>query len=333
MSTAVEKKLEGNAQSFEDYWARCQRDPIYVILGVQGSGTNLLRRLLERTFDVSVLRDRSRVFNIAAELGLRPEASEVRRAFRRLRAQIVASQMGRGRRQDGSYVAEPFSGLERAFDMVRPTSGAELARLVYAYRAFSFGASVMAIKSDDLWERIAHIDDVLPDRRVILITRDFRDNLVSVTGKHFGPVEPVCAALYVKDRFRWYEQEYRRAGTAGYHVRFEALLSEPGPCLERLGRFFGWTPSVDPHAVGSMFRRRPNRVGRFASLSPRNRMWCEALLRDELVRYGYELEFDAADPPAAVVRLALQMKDALRRVPQKMRTTAARFGRSRGWGR
>jgi hypothetical protein len=326
MSTTV----QSCARSFEDYWASCRDDPIYVVLGVQGSGTNLLSRLLRRTFGVSVLRDRSRVFNIASELGPRPEASEVRRAFGRLRAYIASSGMGRGRRQDRSYVTEPFRGLEEAFDVVRPESGAELARLVYAYRAFSLGAPLMAIKSDDLWERIAYIDDVLPNRRVILITRDFRDNLVSVTGKHFGPVEPVCAALYVRDRFRRYEQEYARAGSAGHHVRFEELLSEPGASLERLGRFFGWQSCVDPHEVGSTFRRRPNKVGRFALLSSRNRMWCEALLRDELVRYGYELEFAAADPPAPVVHLALRVKDAFRRVPQKVRTTAARLGRSRG---
>jgi hypothetical protein len=115
-------------------------------------------------------------------------------------------------------------------------------------------------------------------------------------------------------------------------VRFEELLSEPGPSLDRLGRFFGWQARVDPHEVGSTFRPRPNKVGKFAVLSSRNRMWCEALLRDELVRYGYELEFDAADPPAPVVHLAIRIKDAFRRIPQKVRTTAARLGRSRGAG-
>lgn len=318
MSTAAGYPVQEKAENFEEFWARSVNDPIYVILGVQGAGTNLLSRLLRRTFGVSVLRDQSAVFNIAAELGPTPSPSEVRHAFGRVQRWIARWQRRRG-------VSLPFQGLGEAFDIVRPTNGAELARLVYAYRAFMFGARLMAIKSDDLWASIAHIDTVLPNRRIVLLTRDFRDNLVSVTGKHFGPIEPVCAALYVRHRFRLYEQEYHRAGVSGYHVRFEDVLSEPGRCLEELGRFFGWAPRVDPHDVGSTFRRRPNKIGKFRALSTRKRKWCEALLRDELVRWGYALEFDAADPPNLAMRLGLRLTDAVRRVPQKIRTMYARL--------
>jgi hypothetical protein len=45
----------------------------------------------------------------------------------------------------------------------------------------------MAIKSDDLWETIGHIDMVLPNRRIVLLTRDFRDNLLSITKKDSDP--------------------------------------------------------------------------------------------------------------------------------------------------
>ena len=71
------------------------------------------------------------------------------------------------------------------------------------------------------------IDAVLPNRRLLLITRDFRDNLLSVAGKEFGPVEPLCAAQYVKKQIDRYAAEYRRTGNRALHVKFETLVSSP----------------------------------------------------------------------------------------------------------
>ena len=102
----------------------------------------------------------------------------------------------------------------------------------------------MAIKSDDLWETIGHIDAVLPNRRIVLLTRDFRDNLLSITNKDFGPVEPLIAARYVKTRFARYDREYQRTPDAQrIHVRYEDLL--------RTGRICG--------PVREHFRRRARR--------------------------------------------------------------------------
>ena len=87
---------------------------------------------------------------------------------------------------------------------------AELAQFVYAYGAYKLGTTLMAVKSDDLWEQLDRIDSVIPNRRIVLLTRDFSDNLLSITKKDFGPIEPFVAARYVHGRFLRYEQEFKR---------------------------------------------------------------------------------------------------------------------------
>jgi hypothetical protein len=89
----------------------------------------------------------------------------------------------------------------------------------------------MAIKSDDLWETIDRIDAVLPNRRTIFLTRDFRDNLLSVAGSDFGPIDPLHAARYVKHQVSVYEREYARTAsqsTVSSAVRRSARRSRDG---------------------------------------------------------------------------------------------------------
>jgi hypothetical protein len=138
------------------------------------------------------------------------------------------------------------------------------------------------------------LDRVLPNRRVVLLTRDFRDNVMSVVGKSFGPRMPAVAAEYVHSRFVHYEREYRRRG--GAHVRFEDLVAAPVPAIEALGREIAW---------------------------------CESILRRELLEYGYGLETSGSRRPTAWDRTGMRGADAALRVPQKLR----RLGRRLGWGR
>jgi hypothetical protein len=187
-------------ESFPTFFARVRQQPVYVILGVQGSGTNLLRSILVRAFRFSVVQDKALVFKTAAQLGAAPSPEDVRRQFKRLKTHLVPSTVARKTRQlvktNGS-----FAGIERHFDEAGPRTAADLATFVYGYSAYSLGTSLMAVKSDDLWEHIGQMDLLMPNRRVILLTRDFRDNLLSITKKDFGPLEPFVAARYVSHRF------------------------------------------------------------------------------------------------------------------------------------
>ena len=58
--------------SFGEFQQQVAGEPVWVVLGVQGSGTNLLSRVLERSFGFSLIEDGSVIFKTAAQLGLAP---------------------------------------------------------------------------------------------------------------------------------------------------------------------------------------------------------------------------------------------------------------------
>ena len=313
--------------AFGEFFNASKDWPVYVILGVQGAGTNLLRRFLVPAFNFSVLQDRSLIFNAAARLGQNPSAADIRRQFDFVRESMFPS------RVTSKYTLQlmprrktvPFRGMEEHFDPTMITSAADFARFFYAYRAFSMGTNLMAIKSDDLWEQIAAIDDVIPHRRVILITRDFRDNLLSIAGKPFGPIEPICAAQYVKERFVPYAAVYARAGEHGHHVRYESMLDNPRQFLLDFRDRFDLTFAKQPDDVLAQRKLRPNRVGKWHKLPPAELAACEALLREELAAFGYTPVTSDAKPPDAATLLAARTRDAWKRVPQKLRILANRL--------
>src|SRR5688572_10429353 len=244
---------------FRAFFETTKHEPIYVILGVQGSGTNLLRKVLLDVFNFSVIQDQSIVFNAAATLGSQPTVDEVQRQFDFVHSRVAPSTLTRKTQRLVRGNAS-FDGIEQQFDPRQIKSGTEFARFVYAYGAYTRGTTLMAIKSDDLWEHIDQIDRVLPNRRIILLTRDFRDNLLSITKKDFGPVEPLVAAQYVKERFAHYEAEYRRTPEEHrYHVRYEDLLEAPEVFLSGFRTHFRLNgPEPSPNTVDKSRIRRQN---------------------------------------------------------------------------
>lgn len=315
------------APSFDAFFARMKAEPVYVILGVQGSGTNLLRSILVRAFNFSIVQDQSLVYNAAARLGPAPTAAMVQRQLGAIRSMLFPSPLMRkvGRRIKSNA---SFAGFENQLAHANVTRASDLALLVYAWAAFSRGTTLMAIKSDDLWQTLDRIDTVLPNRRIILLTRDFRDNLLSITKKDFGPVEPVVAARYVKERFAHYDAEYRRTAPASrFHVRYEDLLESPDAFVEQIGAHFGLAAAGALPGPVDTGRIRRNNKRKWAVLSPGELAQCEAILRGELQTYGYGTECDPVDPPEGWPWLTARARDSVRRVPQKLRTLARRAGR------
>jgi hypothetical protein len=310
--------------TFTDYLANTRDEPVYVVLGVQGSGTNLLVRLLTRIFNFSATLDRSLVFNAAARLGTSPSREAVQREIKHVLAHIFPSPLTRKFSKYAIKDNKPFAGLETALEAATINTGADLARVVYAYRAFSLGTRRMAIKSDDIWETIDAIDEVLPNRRVILITRDFRDNLVSITGKDFGPRDPVAAALYVKERLTKYSAEYRRSLPTAFHVKFSTLVESPRAFVDEFARHFQLEPAADPDAVISEFPFRSGKIEKWRALPPQELAWCEGILYDDLVEFGYPPVTPSPQPPDLLARVQAHGRDAVKRVPQKIRATLER---------
>jgi hypothetical protein len=315
----------GRPELFREYFEKSRQAPIYVILGVQGSGTNLLGRLLTKLFGFSVMRDRSAVFNAAARLGLRPTTQDVEREIERFKALVWPSSLRRKLSKHVMRKNKPMDGLAGELVATSIGSGADFARLIYTYRAFGLGASHIAIKSDDLWENIGRIDEVIPTRRIILLTRDFRDNLLSVGGKQFGPIEPVCAAKYVKNQLAFYAPEYRRAGSAGYHMTYEALLNNTRELVDDFARHFQLAPRVDLDVAVPALKFRPNKIGKWKRLPQQELSWCEGILRDELLEFGYPLATASPEVPGTAHMLLATARDKARRFPQKVRRMMARM--------
>jgi hypothetical protein len=312
---------------FAAYFAQARLEPIYVILGVQGSGTNLLRRLLDTAFNFSVVQDQSVVFNVALALGNTPTPHAIARAYDGLLSRMLPSAIERKAlrrvKTNGS-----FDGVERAFDPSVIKTGEDLARFVYAYSGYSRQSRYLAIKSDDLWETIADIDAVLPNRRIILLTRDFRDNLLSITNKDFGPKDPLVAAAYVKERFRHYDAEFQRMpADRRLHVTFEELLDAPEAFVSRFWGHFGLgQPGEAPPSIETGTIRRNNKR-KWAVLAPRRLEAVESVLREELVRYGYRLDTAASPAPSSGEWFAARVRDTVQRVPQKIRKYATRLAK------
>ena len=310
---------------FEEFYCTARELPIYVILGVQGSGTNLLRSILADAFNFSVVQDQSLVFEAAIKAGSRPSPEAVRRLFAALRERAVPSMITRKTRRrlktNGS-----FAGLEDHFDSAIINSGTDLAYFMYAYSAYSLGTTLMAIKSDDLWQSIQHMDAVLPNRRVVLLTRDFRDNLLSITKKQFGPIHPLVSAEYVRRRFAVYAAEYRRTPAPHrLHVRYEDLLECPDKVIAALREQFQLGGRSDAAPPVDHGRIRRNNRRKWASLSPRQLALCEAVLRDELQAWGYGTECQPVPPPGPAAWLMARGRDAAQRVPQKLQNFAHRL--------
>jgi len=313
--------------AFDEHLEATRDEPVYVILGVQGSGTNLLCRLLVRIFNFSMMLDRSLVYNAGARLGASPTQEAIAREIQHVTSHIFPGTLTRKLSKYAIRDNEPFVGLGHVLDPGGIHSGADLARRVYSYRAFAKKTRLMGIKSDDIWETIGAIDEVLPNRRIVLITRDFRDNLVSITGKAFGPVEPLRAASYVKERLTPYAAEYRRAGDSAFHVDFAALVNSPRQVIDRLAQHFALTPAVDPDTVITKFRFRQGKIEKWRALRPDQLAWCEGILYDELVEFGYTPVTASRTIPDGTVRAEAVVRDIIGRVPQKVRHLAGRFKR------
>jgi hypothetical protein len=312
---------------FPEFYARINDQPIYVVLGVQGSGTNLLRSILVNAFNFAFVKDQALIYNAAARLGERPSAEAIQQEFAKIRRRLFPSALTR-KTSRRIKTNSSYAGIVEQFAAADIRSAADFARFVYAYGAYTRGTPLMAIKSDDLWETIGHIDNVLPNRRIILLTRDFRDNLLSIANKDFGPIEPLVAARYVKDRFAFYDAEFRRTPPERrLHVKYEELLEAPDAFVSEFARHFGLTADGELPPPVNTGRIRRNNTRKWAGLPPRELAQCEAILREELHRYGYGTECEPVPPPGPATWLMAKGRDTAKRVPQKFGVMVNRLRR------
>jgi hypothetical protein len=129
----------------------------------------------------------------------------------------------------------------------------------------------------------------------------------------------------VKRQFKLYDAEYRRSGDHGFHVTFETLVEEPRRFVDDFAKHYGIAPAVDPDTTLDAFPFRPNKVAKWKQLDAQTLSWCEGLLEAELRAYGYGLATSAPTVPSLSVVLAARARDAVKRIPQKLRTSGTRL--------
>ena len=314
------------AESFPAFFARARQLPVFLILGVQGSGTNLLRSVLVAAFNFSIVQDQALVVRHAARLDGQPSREAIDKEFRRLMMHIQPDGLTRKTRRLIKTNAS-YAGVADVFDAGMVQSAADFATFFYSYGAYARATDLMAVKSDDLWEQIDHLDRVVPNRRIVLLTRDFRDNLLSVTNKDFGPVEPLVAAQYVRDRFRCYEREFDRTPAAHrYHIRYEDLLASPQAIVSAFAQHFGLPLTPEGAEAVDRLRIRSGNTRKWLVLGHDTVASCEGLLQAELTRYGYGTG-DTVVSPGPSQLTAARCRDTVRRIPQKIRKLAKRLSK------
>lgn len=313
-----------SSSDFTDYCSTFADQPKYVILGCQGSGTNMASRLLQSIFRFSVVHDRSLIFNSAAALVGSFNELNASAQFDHFCKRVFPGDIRKRFMLKRHYrQAKHFKNMPRKLDFSLINSPAEFAHYLYAYHGFSTGATHLGLKSDDIWESLEFMDDVLPNRRYLLLVRDPRDNALSISNKDFGPRNLFVTSAYVKRRMDLYRSAAERMKKEDVIiVRYEDLLSQPIRELERISNQWNLTPVEDIASQVKKNNIRRNNQKKWLLLSKPQLETCESILKDLIVAYGYELNLPSHNSTVgAIKRLGWQMSDVAQRIPQRLYKT------------
>jgi len=312
--------------SFGELAEKFQQQTQYIILGCQGSGTNLLSQFLRKFFQFSVVHDRSLIYNAAVEVSREPTPARIREQRDYVYGRLFPGPLSKRLMLKHYYhQANRYAGIERHFGDVEILSAEQFANFFYAFHASTVGGIHKAIKSDDIWEQIEHIPTVFPKRKYFLLIRDPRDNALSIRNKNFGPCNMYVASKYVKRRMDIYRDESDRNPDDMMTIKYESLLSKPNDVVERIADRFdfelpdNWQAGVDELNI------RATNFNKWRALPPKILAACESILQDNLREYGYEL-LNSSPTPGTSAQVAMwRMSDVQRRTVQRVRRTVENF--------
>ena len=311
---------------FESFYQQIKSQPTFIVLGAQGAGTNLLSRILTRALDFSVTTDRSLIFNAAANLCRdRTKARAVKEANRivyslfpgPIRKRLLPK---RYFNQNRNYI-----GIEDHLSYAFTESPSGFANFFYSYHAFVISKLQKALKSDDIWENINLLPEIIPNYKILLLIRDPRDNAISITNKNFGPCEIYNASRFVRKRMDAYIDLADQAPDRATCVKYEDLLSDPVAAVNRLEGFVGAkiTPNIE-RQIEELNIKRDNHQ-KWRHLSSSDLAVSEFVFSDLLERFGYERGTTVSRAPAGLSLVGRSLQDKLLRVPQKIRVKAMRY--------
>ena len=312
--------------SFADVAEKFQQQTQYIILGCQGSGTNLLSKFLQQFFQFSVVHDRSLIFNAAVDVSRDPAPARIREQRDFVYSRLFPGPLTKRLMLKHYYhQAKRYAGIERHFDDVEIRSAEEFANFFYAFHAKTVGGIHKAIKSDDIWEQIEHIPAVFPKRKYFLLIRDPRDNALSICNKNFGPCNMYVASEYVKQRMDIYRGETDRNPDDTMTITYESLLSKPTDVVEQVANRFGFELPDNWEAGVDELNIRATNFNKWKALPPKILSACEFMLQDTLREYGYDI---MNSPPKQGTPAQIEMwrtDDTRRRAAQRVRRTVENF--------
>ena len=305
---------------FVNFYEQSKHKDMFVILGSQGSGTNLLARFLGHMFDFSVIRDKSLIFNAAIKVRRDPRQSTIKRQLNQVYNELFPNPITQVMYR--KHCRENFVGIHEYFSEVDIRTAKDFAYFFYAYSTYFTGKSRFAIQSDDIWETLHHLRDVFDNLNVILLTRDFRDHVLSVMHKNFGPRNVYMSSQYVKKHHNIYYQELLKKPDQALQIHYELLLTEPQNFIEAFTNRFGIEPVIDiDHAIERLNLRLLHLKKWEREMNADELLICESILQDELKTFGYELNNDAFVQFSPSQILSYRIQDCALRVPQKAKFT------------
>ncbi|MCO8122499.1 sulfotransferase [Stieleria sp. TO1_6] len=313
---------------FVDYFQDMKSEPKYVILGCQGSGTNLVSRLLQQTLEFSVVHDRSLIFNAA--VGLMRDQESLGLQYAKIRKRIFPGKLRRRFMLKRHYrQAKHFQGLPSTIDSDLVKTPEDFANYLYAYHGYTTNAMHLGLKSDDLWESVEHIDVVIPNRRYLLLVRDPRDNAISITNKDFGPRNLYAASQYVQKRMSLYQAEVdRRTDIEAITIKYEDLLNEPQRQMETIAQEWRLNLCDDYiHRVEGLGIRKHNQ-SKWKKLSSEDLGVCESVLGEQIEKYDYPRSEQAKVELNKIHRIYYTASDVALRIPQRVYKTCRNFIRT-----
>ena len=309
---------------FLEFFERSKQNDIFIILGSQGAGTNLLARFLGHVFDFSVVRDKALIFKSAIKVRKDNSRSNIQYQLKQVYDEIFPSRMGKVMYKE--HHGEPFVGIEAYFDKVNIATAKEFAYFFYAYSTYFSGKSHFAIKSDDIWEDISELGTIFEQRKIILLTRDFRDNVLSMINKNFGPKNAYAGSFYVKKRLNLYYREYLKNPTDSMQVNYESLLTEPHKFIESFAQTFDRPPMLEIEDALQKLKLRTSNFKKWEQqMSSSELLICESILHDELKTFNYPLRNDTFLGFSLSKILSHRLHDCALRVPQKAHHTYQKF--------
>jgi hypothetical protein len=201
--------------------------PAPFVVGVARSGTTLLRLMLDAHPQLAIPPETHFIPKLAKALGELPksvgEGEMRRRAFALITEHRRWPDYGLSERE-----------LEHRFDHVEPFTATTALRAFYGLYAEKQGKPRWGDKSPSYVRRMRRVHAVLPESHFVHLIRDGRDVALSQLEVHHGNDEVSEAAAEWVERIEKARGVGGRFGDAYMEVRYEDLVTDPQPVLERV---------------------------------------------------------------------------------------------------